>query len=25
MCTGGRVLHHLKQRIWNPKKCGCFL
>ena len=25
MCTGGRVLHHLKQRIWNPKNAVIFV
>ena len=25
MCTGGRVLHHLKQRIWNPKNAIIFV
>ncbi|AFL68804.1 MBL fold metallo-hydrolase RNA specificity domain-containing protein [Sulfurospirillum barnesii] len=25
MCTGGRVLHHLKQRIWNPKNAVVFV
>jgi len=25
MCTGGRVLHHLKQRVWNPKNAVVFV
>jgi len=25
MCTGGRVLHHLRQRIWNPKNAVIFV
>ena len=25
MCTGGRILHHLKQRIWNPKNAIVFV
>lgn len=25
MCNGGRVLHHLKQRIWNPKNAIIFV
>jgi metallo-beta-lactamase family protein len=25
MCTGGRVLHHLKQRIWNAKNAVIFV
>lgn len=25
MCTGGRILHHLKARIWNPKNCVIFV
>ena len=25
MCTGGRILHHLKQRIWNPKNTILFV
>lgn len=25
MCNGGRVLHHLKQRIWNPKNAVIFV
>lgn len=25
MCTGGRVVHHLKQRIWNPKNAVIFV
>lgn len=25
MCTGGRILHHLKQRIWNSKNAIIFV
>lgn len=25
MCTGGRILHHLKARIWNPKNTIIFV
>ena len=25
MCNGGRVVHHLKQRIWNPKNAIIFV
>ena len=25
MCTGGRVLHHLKHRLWNPKNSVIFV
>ncbi len=25
MCTGGRILHHLKHRIWNPKNSILFV
>lgn len=25
MCNGGRVLHHLKQRIWDPKNAVIFV
>ncbi|MRJ01828.1 MAG: MBL fold metallo-hydrolase, partial [Epsilonproteobacteria bacterium] len=25
MCTGGRILHHLKHRIWNPKNSLIFV
>lgn len=25
MCTGGRIRHHLKQRIWNPKNTVLFI
>ncbi|NPA88424.1 MBL fold metallo-hydrolase RNA specificity domain-containing protein [Caminibacter pacificus] len=25
MCTGGRILHHLKHRIWNPKNSVLFV
>lgn len=25
MCTGGRVVHHLKHRIWNPKNAIIFV
>lgn len=25
MCTGGRVIHHLKHRIWNPKNAIIFV
>jgi len=25
MCTGGRVLHHFKNRIWNPKNSVIFV
>ncbi len=24
MCTGGRIMHHLKQRLWNPKNAVIF-
>ena len=25
MCTGGRILHHFKNRIWNPKNAVLFV
>lgn len=25
MCTGGRILHHLKARVWNPKNTIIFV
>lgn len=25
MCTGGRILHHFKNRIWNPKNAVIFV
>ncbi len=25
MCTGGRILHHFKNRIWNPKNAVMFV
>ncbi len=25
MCTGGRIQHHFKNRIWNPKNCVIFV
>ncbi len=25
MCTGGRIMHHLKHRIWNPKNSIIFV
>ena len=25
MCTGGRILHHFKHQIWNPKNCVIFV
>lgn len=25
MCTGGRILHHLKHRVWNPKNALLFV
>lgn len=25
MCTGGRILHHIKQRIWDPKNAIVFV
>jgi metallo-beta-lactamase family protein len=25
MCTGGRILHHLKHRLWNPKNAVIFV
>ncbi|WP_457560913.1 MBL fold metallo-hydrolase [Caminibacter sp.] len=25
MCNGGRILHHLKHRIWNPKNAVVFI
>lgn len=25
MCTGGRILHHFKHRIWNPKNAVLFV
>lgn len=25
MCTGGRIVHHLKHRIWNPKNAIIFV
>jgi metallo-beta-lactamase family protein len=25
MCTGGRIMHHLKNRLWNPKNALIFV
>ncbi len=25
MCTGGRIMHHLKNRLWNPKNAVIFV
>ncbi len=25
MCTGGRIMHHLKHRLWNPKNAVIFV
>ncbi len=25
MCTGGRILHHFKHRVWNEKNCVLFV